>query len=44
MIVLLIAAAETQLDEELVASIVALSISLGVLMLPWLPRLAVMLR
>jgi predicted permease len=40
----LIIAAETQLDEELVASIVALSISLGVLMLPWLPRLAVMLR
>ncbi|MBX3327742.1 MAG: hypothetical protein KF682_17745, partial [Nitrospira sp.] len=39
----LIIAAETQLDEELVASIVALSICLGVLMLPWLPQLAVML-
>ena len=36
-------AADAHLDEELVASIVALSISLGVLMLPWLPRLAVML-
>lgn len=39
----LIIAAETHLDEELVASIVAFSICLGVLMLPWLPRLAVML-
>jgi malate permease and related proteins len=39
----LIIAAEAQLDEELVASIVALSICLGVLMLPWLPQLAVML-
>lgn len=36
-------AAETRLDEELVASIVALSICLGVVMLPWLPRLAAML-
>ncbi len=39
----LIIAAEARLDEELVASIVALSISLGVLMIPWLPRLAVLL-
>ena len=39
----LIIAAEAQLDEELAASIVALSICLGVLMLPWLPQLAVML-
>jgi len=39
----LIFAAETRLDEELVASIVALSICLGVMMLPWLPRLAAML-
>jgi predicted permease len=39
----LIIAAETHLDEELVASIVALSICLGMLMLPWLPRLAAML-
>ena len=36
-------AAETRLDEELVASIVALSICLGVVMLPWLPGLATML-
>lgn len=36
-------AAETRLDEELVASIVALSICLGVVMLPWLPALAAML-
>jgi predicted permease len=36
-------AAETRLDEELVASIVALSICLAVVMLPWLPRLAGML-
>ena len=36
-------AAETRLDEELVASIVALSICLGVMMLPWLPQLAAML-
>ncbi|MBS0149597.1 MAG: AEC family transporter [Nitrospira sp.] len=39
----LIIAAETHLDEELTASIVALSVGLGVLMLPWLPRLTVML-
>ena len=39
----LIIATEAHLDGELVASIVALSICLGVLMLPWLPRLAVML-
>lgn len=36
-------AAETGLDQELVASIVALSICLGVAMLPWLPGLAAML-
>jgi len=36
-------AAETGLDEELVASIVALSICLGMAILPWLPRLAAML-
>ncbi|MDI3465882.1 MAG: hypothetical protein OJF50_004703 [Nitrospira sp.] len=36
-------AAETRLDEEPVASIVALSICLAVVMLPWLPRLAAML-
>ena len=36
-------AAETRLDEELVSSIVALSICLAVVMLPWLPRLAAML-
>lgn len=36
-------AAETRLDEELVASIVALSICLGVVILPWLPSLAAML-
>ncbi|HSN05617.1 MAG TPA: AEC family transporter, partial [Nitrospira sp.] len=33
-------AAETGLDEDLVASIVALSICLGVALLPWLPYLA----
>lgn len=33
-------ATETGLDEDLVASIVALSISLGVALLPWLPELA----
>lgn len=38
-----IIAAETRLNEELVASIVALSICLAVAMLPWLPRLAAML-
>jgi predicted permease len=36
-------AGETHLDEDLVASIVALSICLGVAILPWLPRLAAML-
>lgn len=39
----MIFAAETHLDEGLVASIVALSLCLGVAMLPWLPRLATML-
>lgn len=34
---------ETHLDEELVASIVALSICLGVALLPWLPRLSLLL-
>ncbi len=33
-------AAETNLDEDLVATIVALSICVGVALLPWLPRLA----
>jgi predicted permease len=33
-------AAETGLDEELVASIVALSVGTGVALLPWLPQLA----
>jgi predicted permease len=33
-------ATETGLDEDLVASIVALSICLGVALLPWLPELA----
>lgn len=36
-------AAETGLDEELVASIVALSICLGVVVLPWLAELATLL-
>ncbi|MDR4465224.1 MAG: AEC family transporter [Nitrospira sp.] len=36
-------AAETGLDEELVASIVALSICLGLVMVPWLPDLAPLL-
>lgn len=36
-------ATEAKLDEDLVASIVALSICLGVALLPWLPRLAAML-
>jgi predicted permease len=39
----IIFAAETGLDEELVASIVALSICLGVVTLPWLPELATLL-
>ncbi len=33
-------AAETRLDEDLVATIVALSIGMGVALLPWLPQLA----
>jgi predicted permease len=33
-------AAEAGLDEELVASIVALSVAVGVVLLPWLPQLA----
>jgi len=33
-------AAETKLDEDLVASIVGLSICLGVALLPWIPTLA----
>jgi malate permease and related proteins len=36
-------AAETGLDEDLVASIVALSICVGVAQLPWLPQVATML-
>lgn len=36
-------AAETGLDEELVASIVALSICVGVALLPWLPDFATLL-
>lgn len=36
-------AAETKLDEDLVASIVALSICLGITLLPWLPRLSLFL-
>jgi predicted permease len=36
-------AAETGLDEDLVASIVALSICFGVALLPWLPQLATLL-
>ena len=36
-------ATETGLDEDLVASIVALSICLGVALLPWLPQLATVL-
>lgn len=36
-------ATETGLDEDLVASIVALSICLGVALLPWLPSLATVL-
>lgn len=36
-------ATNTQLDEDLVASIVALSICLGVAVLPWLPHVATML-
>jgi predicted permease len=36
-------ATEAHLDEDLVISIVALSLCLGVALLPWLPRLAAML-
>jgi predicted permease len=36
-------AADTGLDEDLVTSIVALSICLGVALLPWLPRLSSLL-
>ncbi len=36
-------ATETGLDEELVSAIVALSICLGVALLPWLPRIAPLL-
>jgi hypothetical protein len=36
-------AAETRLDEDLVTSIVALSLCLGVALLPWMPDLASML-
>jgi malate permease and related proteins len=36
-------AAETGLDEDLVASIVALSLCFGVALLPWLPQLATLL-
>lgn len=38
-----IIAAETGLDEDLVASIVALSICVGVMWLPWLPQFAALL-
>ena len=38
-----IIAAETGLDEELVSSIVGLSICTGVAILPWLPQVAMML-
>jgi predicted permease len=36
-------ATETHLDEDLVASIVALSICLGIAILPWLPKLSLFL-
>jgi predicted permease len=32
--------AETGLDEDLVASLVALSLAFGMALLPWLPQLA----
>jgi hypothetical protein len=35
----IIFAAEAHLDEQLVASVVALSICVGIAALPWLPRL-----
>jgi len=38
-----IIASETHLDEDLVASIVALSICLGIALLPWLPKLSMFL-
>jgi malate permease and related proteins len=37
-------AADAKLDEDLVASIVALSICLGVALLPWLPSVAALLH
>ena len=37
-------AAEAKLDEDLTASIVALSICLGMALLPWLPQLAALLK
>ena len=40
---LVIFAADAGLDEDLVTSIVALSICLGVALLPWLPRLSLLL-
>jgi predicted permease len=36
-------ATEAHLDEDLVASIVALSICIGIAVLPWLPRLSLFL-
>jgi predicted permease len=36
-------AADTGLDEDLVTSIVALSICVGVALLPWLPHLTLLL-
>jgi predicted permease len=42
-LIALIFAADTGLDEDLVTSIVALSICLGVALLPWLPRLSLFL-
>ena len=41
---IVIFAAQTRLDKEMASSIVALSIYLGVAMLPWLPRLTAMLQ
>jgi predicted permease len=35
--------AETGLDEDLVASLVALSLAVGLALLPWLPEVAVWL-
>jgi malate permease and related proteins len=42
-VVAVIFAPETCLDEDLVASIAALSICLGVAVLPWLPQLMTMM-